>query len=545
MIEKTFRFILKALPVLGALLLGAAVVLAVRGGEMGRLPSILTGAGFLMLLAMFIKLESGRIGWYVRLLVIASLMFGNLAFIYLLVDNHPLSWDLTSGERMSLAPQTKDVLHKLQKKVEVTVYATKNEPFASYLDRFVKESERLTYRIENPYTKAEEEKAPGDQTDSNCRIVVRCGDKQEPSINLDKDIEKDALERLDRTRKLERLLVNAIVKVTQERKIHVYLTTGHGEKALETLASSNQGSTHSIFEFAKMLHEQGMNVETLDLRNESAVPDDCDTLIIAGPVVDFQENEMQALRTHLEKGRSLFALLDPPLTERPHLTRLRALLQEYGINVSDQVLADCGSYAADQSYFVPLVRGDGFNPIHPVTENLNALNENMTMPLAAAIKHDPKGPAGIAIMDLVYSSDKSWEISQAQYQQIIREQLRSIPQSSAFAKFPLAVAVYPDQDVLKKNPNMRPCPRMVVIGDSDFLSTAQLGRIQKSFGLFSVLWLTQQSDLISIPVRDVAATSLILTPQQRNMVFVFTVVLLPLIIFLGGLAYTTIRRRTR
>lgn len=542
--EKVIRTILKALPLAGAGLMAVAVGMAVRGGEMGQGPLLMAGLGFLFLLAMFIKLEAGRLGWYLRLAAMTVLLLADLTLVYLIAANHPVALDLTAGARLSLAPQTRTVLKNLKKKVEVVVYASRNEPFASYLDRFTAASDRFTYRIENPYKKTSAETKPGDQQQTASQVLVRCGSKEERfSLWGDKELEKDALERLDRKRKLERMLLNAVIKVTQDRQIRLYFTTGHGEKTIEPGTSGGQNAMRSYYDFAKMLYEQGMDVRQLDLRADLTIPEDCEVLVIAGPVLDFQESEVNALRNYLNQGKSLFALLDPAAAEQSLMPRLRALFAEYGAEVSDKFVADCGSYAVEQNYFVPVIRR--FNPIHPVTENLTALGEALSMTAACAVRPTANPPQDMLFMELILSSEKSWEISLPQYQQIAREKKITLPPNSSFTKFPLAAALQPKAPVPGAPGQGLPRPRMVLAGDSDFLTNTQLGLVQKSFGLFSVLWLSRQSDLIDIPVKNVESTPLVLSPRERNLVFAFSVILLPMAVFFGGLAYTTIRRRTR
>ena len=88
-------------------------------------------------------------------------------------------------------------------------------------------------------------------------------------------------------------------------------------------------------------------------------------------------------------------------------------------------------------------------------------------------------------------------------------------------------------------------PRLVVFGDSDFLTNIQLGQLGASLGYFAVSWLSGQSDLIDVPARMVDLTPMILEPAQRRWILLVSVVLLPLAFLVGGVGYTTVRRLRR
>jgi ABC-type uncharacterized transport system involved in gliding motility auxiliary subunit len=78
--------------------------------------------------------------------------------------------------------------------------------------------------------------------------------------------------------------------------------------------------------------------------------------------------------------------------------------------------------------------------------------------------------------------------------------------------------------------------RIVVFGDSDFVSNSGLG-VPGNGDLFlnSVNWLAQQENLISIRPKTTEDRRVTLTQEQQFMVFLFSVAFLPGMIVLAGI----------
>ena len=270
-------------------------------------------------------------------------------------------------------------------------------------------------------------------------------------------------------------------------------------------------------------------------RASASVPDSCDMLAIVGPLVDFNDMEIEAVRKYLNRGGNLLVMLDPPLSPKMSLPKLRTLLAEYGAVVSENFVVDNGNYASDQSVFVPVI--SKYNPLHPITENLKGTMEDMQISLACPITKNEKTPQDVSVDILVQTSPKSWNISLEEYERVSKSGEITPPAGDRWAPQPIVVAVGPK--------DKRPWPRMVVFGDSDLISDAQLATPQLTLAYFSVNWLTRQGNLIQVPAQSIEQTPLVLSIQQRNLVSILSVVVIPFTIFFGGLAYTTMRRRKR
>lgn len=75
------------------------------------------------------------------------------------------------------------------------------------------------------------------------------------------------------------------------------------------------------------------------LTDSSVIPDDCAMLVINNPQKDLTDAEVNTLRTYLDRGGRI--LLTTASASVVSLTKLRALLAEYGMSVSDEVNIVC------------------------------------------------------------------------------------------------------------------------------------------------------------------------------------------------------------
>jgi len=80
----------------------------------------------------------------------------------------------------------------------------------------------------------------------------------------------------------------------------VYFTTGHGERALQTLAG-----LHSL------LRRQNYDARSLDLAQNERVPKDASFVAVLGPKLAFKPEEVQRLQAYVDGGGRLLVLLDP------------------------------------------------------------------------------------------------------------------------------------------------------------------------------------------------------------------------------------------
>ncbi|MEE9390618.1 MAG: hypothetical protein V3U91_05180, partial [Candidatus Aminicenantaceae bacterium] len=79
--------------------------------------------------------------------------------------------------------------------------------------------------------------------------------------------------------------------------------------------------------------------------------------------------------------------------------------------------------------------------------------------------------------------------------------------------------------------------RLAVFGDSDFASNRYYNVAGNgNFFLNAVNWLTEEADLISIQSKTSSPRTIQLTPSQGRMIFLVSVIILPLVVLITGIA---------
>lgn len=130
----------------------------------------------------------------------------------------------------------------------------------------------------------------------------------------------------------ERLLVQAIARVTDPRPRLVCVSTGHGEREVTTERRTGGEEPASLGElFARL----GYRWQEVVLAQERIIPSDCRLFFAYGPRRDFGDEEVRAMVQFLAAGGRVLLLLDPV-----PLPRLQEWLPRYGVIPGGEVVPD-------------------------------------------------------------------------------------------------------------------------------------------------------------------------------------------------------------
>ena len=119
-------------------------------------------------------------------------------------------------------------------------------------------------------------------------------------------------------------ITSAIAYVTAEDMTVVYTLTGHDEAELSTTVTSS-------------IEKENIELKSLSLLTEEAVPEDAKAVIIYGAISDISENEKNKLETYLEQGGQLVMLPGYTDKETPNLD---SLLSDYGIALAEGLVLE-------------------------------------------------------------------------------------------------------------------------------------------------------------------------------------------------------------
>jgi len=189
---------------------------------------------------------------------------------------------------------------------------------------------------------------------------------------------------------------------------------------------------------------------------------------------------------------------------------------------------------------------------HAITDRFTLLT---AYPLARSVSSIEGGVNGHSAQNLVETSKNSWAetdikrlATSGQVERELDKGDKAGPVSlaaavSAGATDAPAAAPTPGDGANKTNDAPKPETRLVVFGDSDFVTNGYLG-IPGNRDLFlnSVNWLAQQENLISIRPKDPEDRRVTLSAGAASKIFWLAIVVIPGLILAGGVQ-TWWRRR--
>jgi ABC-type uncharacterized transport system involved in gliding motility auxiliary subunit len=443
-------------------------------------------------------------------------VLGILAAINYLAARNNKRWDLTAGGQYTLSDQTKKVLHSLEKPVRVTVFAREGESerFRNRLDQYQYETKQLQIEYIDP------EKRPA--------LAERLKEAAIGTVVFEYD---GRVQRVSSDE--EQDLTNALIKVVQGEQHKVYFIQGHGERDLN--ASDGRGYAG----VKQALGGDNFTAEPLVLLQQE-IPADATLLVLAGPMSDLLQPEVDRLRSYLNRGGKLLVLLDPPQkADAPPLTNVLALLKEWSVNPGNDAVLDPLSRLRGAEADVPVAAPP--YPYHEITSTFRMLT---AYPFARSMKAAENITAGHQVTSFVQSGPGSWAETDLKTLTTRGEAQPNLENGDTRGPVSLAVAVSapvkdaappapaPGSDAPAKTPETR----LVALGDSDFAANAFLNTGgNRDMFLNTVNWLAQQENLIAVRPRDPEDRRITVgTPQQQRLIFWFTVLIMPGLILLAG-----------
>ena len=479
--------------------------------------SLLAG---LVALLVYVALNAARIGGAVRKrsarhganMVVMIVLFATIVVvIQALSARHSYRYDLTRNKRFSLAGQTASVLDGLRDDIHIYAFFTKSAPergpAEDLLAQYAHRSDHLRYEFIDPDQKPQ--RAKDMEVQNYGTTVVQVGDKTErlPHLNEEK-------------------LTNAIIRVTRDVAKVVCFVQGHGEKD----PASEERDGYSIV--AEALAKENYEVQIISLFDDPPIPDDCYALVIAGPTNDYFEGETQTIREYLAKGKNALFLIDPQVD----LPQISALLNWFGVILDNDVVIDPFNRAAGVEANVPVVTD---YEKHVITRDLARRPTLFPLVRSLSVISD----AADNVTSIARTGGRSW--GETDLEGVSRGKAHS---GDTDIPPPLTVGLVAS----KRFYNGEPAPggadesKLVVFGDSDFASNSLTGVAEAANAdliLNVINFLAEEKDLISIRAKESLGDQLLLRASQGRLIFLLTVVLLPLsVIAFGGTIFVRKRK---
>lgn len=258
------------------------------------------------------------------------------------------SLDVTSQKLYSLTDDTEEMLADLDQ--DITIYvlvdeASEDSTVAKTLDRYAAASDHITieYKDQTTYPTFYSSYTSTAPTDNS--LIVVCGDR---SKVIDYDNLYETEYSMDSTTyqytstttgyDAEGQITSAISYVTSDSTASVYVLEGQDEPDL--------GS-----DFTDVIEKKNLSVETINLLQYDAVPDDCQCLIINAPQSDFSDEDTAKIINYLQNGGDALIIAGYAEADMPNF---ESILSVYGIGTTGGIVCETQSsnYTQQTPYYL-------------------------------------------------------------------------------------------------------------------------------------------------------------------------------------------------
>lgn len=437
-------------------------------------------------------------------IIFFTLLFAIFGVVNYWAYKHPKQFDMSVIKLNSLSDQSKNVLRELNEPIVFKMFARKNEslPWMALLEFY--RAEKNSIQIEKIDIDVRPDLVGDYQISDAATLIIEYKGKRQ------KVTERDELN-----------ITNALIKISRNSDPVVYFVQGHQEG---DIASKENEGLKFIYEAAK---NSALDIRPINLLTTQEVPFDAKALVIWGPKTTLQPSEIGVVKKFLERKGNLMIALDPDLNGDIH-ENLRALIRNYKIMMRNDMVIDRKSFVNGSNGSIPLV--DHFEAENEITKNFKG---QIFFPLVSSMEAIPdevvpgiKGTVK-ALADSTPFPD-SWgetSLKEVAAQQMSYTQGQDRPG-------PLALTMtYDGVD-----------NRVVAFGNSTFVINAysKFGN-NYIFFLNSLSWAVGEDRLISFNLPIVQSEPVFISAPQLGIIFYFSVLFSPLILF--GLAVFMYRRR--
>lgn len=442
----------------------------------------------------------------------ASIMVSIFAAIIVFVNaisvgvNH--RFDFTALSQFTLTSQTKDVLAKLDMPINVLCFFVPTDDeygtgayATSLLIEYKNYSNKLQIKIIDPDQHPEEARKYGIQ--------------EYQSLVFETDLGKRLVSPSEIIYQAEHAFTNAILEVTGIEQKIVYFLTGHGEASPSDTLSQVADALQTIL----------LKVAMLDLQFTPKIPDNCATLIVAGPTKEMTDAERQIIADYLASNREALFLTNPNSPDD-----VAKLLAPWGVDVQNGTIIDPTSYTTPNLD----------SPTIPRSRNSLGLT-TVYFPGAAAVIPQPQAPQGMEVIPLVWTTKDSWV--DKNYDSTTPPKFDA--ETEARAAYAISVFIRPteEKDAQGNTTKVNEGPYIVVFGDSDFITNSHFynGNNSELF-LTLVNVLTSGSDVMSIQRKVLMTRRLIIGPEAATFLNISSIALLPALVLVIGVVIWWRRR---
>lgn len=415
--------------------------------------------------------------------------------------------DLTEGQLYTVSENTIGVIENISGDVEILAFfkdiGMDKSEFRDLIKEYTRRSDNIEVTFVNP------DKEPGIAKKYDIKeygTIVLVDGEQTIKVRLSDLISGGIL------KNSEEEITNALFKLNRQINKTVYFLTGHGERDIK-----DDIEPEGLGVLKGALRDEGYDVKEFLLLRGGGIPKANTVLIVAAPKKAFSLKEINEIKQYLGQGGKAIFMIEPRSG-----AELVSILKGYGFEIGDDIIVDPSSKLEGGGDIAPIVAEYAH---HDITEGFRFAT---IFPYSRSI--DIIDASGVEATVLAHTGDYSW--SETDFE-LFDEGVAQ--QEDTERAGPLGVAAVGEDERSS---------RIAVFGSVDFVSNIFIDFSgNRDLFLNTVNWVAGDENLISIRPRSAAQGKLTITKKQTNIIFFFTVVLMPAVIFISGIAIWWKRKR--
>jgi len=437
------------------------------------------------------------------------LIFCILGLINYLSFKTPKAWDLTAFKLNSLSYQTRNLLNSLSDGAD-TLEAINFKIFANREQAPAIRSLVELYRLENSALRIE-------VIDPEVRPdLVKLYEVTKPNtIIVEMGSRRERVETLN-----ELHLTNALIRITRTDDPVLCFTTGHEE------ANLSQAGAEGYSFFRDLLIKNSYRMQEILTVALTEIPSECRVVALLAPQKTLRTTELELLNDYLNAGGSLLVAIGPDFNQDYH-HELREFLKGYDVKIHNDLVIDQQSHVSGSNGTIPLVKR--FDRDHPITKDFEGL---VFLPLSSSLEILNQKRDSIRHTVLLETTPAPFSWAEKNIDSLISGDFKFDESLDRPGPIPLMVALEDSKS------------RLVLMGNGTLLMNSY-SNYGANFLLMqnALSWLAKEERLIAFETAAVKDEPVFVSGAQLGIIFYFSVIFVPLMLFL--MAFYVYRRRSK
>ena len=500
-----------------------------------------TGLGAYLLradLILFFKRQKGEaIAWSVG-------MIGIVVAICYLSIKYPFRLDMTEGDLYSLSPDTLKMLETLEAPVHITFfYDPLMRDTVEFYQLIASKSDKVTAEFHDPMLNPSIARLKGVEFAGTAIL-----ESEGRGLQVNTPHESD--------------IANGILKISRGIQQTICFLDGHGEPDPFSIeqhdhVEGDSGHAHGLGT-QYVLHErhgmaklrnslESMNyvVSKITLAQGGDIDETCAVFVVAGPQTPLLKSEIQWIDQYIEDGNNALFMLDPFVE-----TGLEPVIEKLGVILDDNLALD------EESHFWADISSPAVTKY-----NRHSITDNLTLtffPGARSLSPTKIPVANTKVRPLINTSRKSYgkrDIGDPGFKEGIDLKgpltLMALVKRNPYYGKNAEAAIKELQEGTgsssvqnnDSNDTAAATSRIAIIGDSDFATNSFFHVMGNGKLLLSTInYLAAQENLIGLEPKSLDIPRVNLTNTQMKGTFVLSIILIPALMAIIGIAVWWRRR---